>query len=98
MTGYKIKFNGIDRVYDDYSWRLTRRAKEVWESGNVLQGKYLKELERQIAKKYNVKPLQIFFFMIENRQIKGINTHSYGFNTARGREIKQQFKNIYYAI
>jgi len=53
---------------------------------------------RQIAKKYNVKPLQIFFFMIENRQIKGINTHSYGFNTARGREIKQQFKNIYYAI
>jgi len=52
MNGYKIKFNGIDRLYDDYSWRLTRRAKEVWESGHVLQGKYLKELEKQIAKKY----------------------------------------------
>lgn len=55
MNGYKIKFNGIDRLYDDYSWRLTRRAKEVWESGNVLQGKYLKELEKQIAKKYKRK-------------------------------------------
>jgi len=53
---------------------------------------------RQIAKQYNVKPLDIFFFMIENRQIKGIYTHSYGFNTAKGREIKEQFKNIYYAI
>lgn len=55
MTGYKIKFNGIDRLYDDYSWRLTRRAKAVWESGNVLQGKYLKELEKQVAKKYKRK-------------------------------------------
>ena len=55
MNGYKIKFNGIDRLYDDYSWRLTRRAKAVWESGNVLQGKYLKQLESEIAKKYKRK-------------------------------------------
>ena len=55
MTGYKIKFNGIDRLYNDYSWRLTRRAKAVWESGYVLQGKYLKELEVQVAKKYKRK-------------------------------------------
>ncbi len=55
MNGYKIKFNGIDRLYDDYSWRLARRAKAVWESGNVLQGKYLKELEKQVAKKYKRK-------------------------------------------
>ena len=52
MNGYKIKFNGIDRLYDDYSWRLARRAKAVWESGNVLQGKYLKELERQLSGGY----------------------------------------------
>ena len=52
MTGYNIKFNGIDRLYDAYSWRLNRRAKEVWESGDVLQGKYLKQLETEIAKKY----------------------------------------------
>lgn len=55
MTGYKIKFNGVDRLYDAYSWRLTRRAKAVWESGNLLQGKYLKQLETEIAKKYKRK-------------------------------------------
>ena len=52
MTGYKIKFNGIDRLYDEYSWRLTRRAKQVWSSGNVLQGQYLDKFERELGKKY----------------------------------------------
>ena len=55
MTGYKIKFNGIDRLYNEYSWRLTRRAKQVWESGNVLQGKYLEQFEKELAKKYKRK-------------------------------------------
>ena len=55
MNGYKIKFNGVDRLYDDYSWRLTRRAKSVWQTGDVLQGEHLKELEKQIAKKYKRK-------------------------------------------
>ena len=55
MAGHKITFNGIDRLYDAYSWRLTRRAKAVWQSGNVLQGKFLKQLETEIAKKYKRK-------------------------------------------
>jgi len=55
MSGYKIKFNGVDRLYADYSWRLTRRAKAVWQSGDVLQGKYLQDLENKIAKKYKRK-------------------------------------------
>src|SRR5210317_1851751 len=55
MTGYKIKFNGVDRLYKDYSWRLSNRAKSVWESGDVLQGKYLEQLEKQVAKKYKRK-------------------------------------------
>ena len=55
MTGYKIKFNGVDRLYKDYSWRLSNRAKSVWESGNVLQGKYLDQLEKKVAKKYKRK-------------------------------------------
>ena len=55
MSGYKIKFNGVDRLYDAYSWRLNRRAKAVWQSGDVLQGKYLKQLEIEIAKKYKRK-------------------------------------------
>ncbi len=55
MNGYKIKFSGVDRLFDDYSWRLSRRAKSVWQSGEVLQGKYLSTLEKEIAKKYSRK-------------------------------------------
>jgi dTDP-4-amino-4,6-dideoxygalactose transaminase len=55
MTGYKIKFNGVDRLYQNYSWRLSGRAKSAWQSGDLLQGKYLKELESQVAKKYKRK-------------------------------------------
>jgi UDP-2-acetamido-2-deoxy-ribo-hexuluronate aminotransferase len=55
MSGYKIKFNGIDRLYDKYSWRLTKRAKQVWESGQVLQGSYQAELEKTLAEQYKRK-------------------------------------------
>ena len=55
MSGYNLKFNGIDRLYDAYSWRLNRRATAAWESGDVLQGKYLKQLEIEIAEKYKRK-------------------------------------------
>ena len=55
MIGYRIKFNGVDRLYDAYSWRLTKRAKAAWESGDVLQGKYLKQLETEMAEKYKRK-------------------------------------------
>ena len=55
MSGYTIKFNGVDRLYKDYSWRLSSRAKSVWQSGDVLQGKYLAQLEKEIAEKYHRK-------------------------------------------
>ena len=55
MSGYKIKFNGIDRLYNKYSWRLTKRAKEVWESGQVLQGSFQTELEKTLAEQYKRK-------------------------------------------
>ena len=55
MNGYKIKFNGIDRLYDAYWWRLTRRAKEAWRNGTHINGEKIKELEIQIAKKYQRK-------------------------------------------
>ena len=58
--------------------------------------KKLVKASRTTAKKYKCSPLEIFFFMIENRKIKGIYTHSYGFNTSEGREIKETFKNNYY--
>lgn len=50
-----IKFFGVDRLFDNYSWRLTRRAKKVWRTGQVLQGPQLKNLEEQFCKKYKRK-------------------------------------------
>ena len=50
-----IKFSGVDRMYDSYSWRITRRAKEVWKSGNVIssrhtKGSFLDKFETAVAK------------------------------------------------
>jgi len=57
--------------------------------------KQLVKASRTTAKRYNCKPLDMFFFMIEEEPIKKLYTHSYGFNTALGREIKETFKNTY---
>ena len=49
----KIKINGVDRLYKEYSWRLTRRAKKVWQSGLVVGNKSHAEtdiFEKSIAK------------------------------------------------
>ena len=35
-----IKFTGLDRLYDSFSWRITRRAKAVWKSGNMVIGRH----------------------------------------------------------
>ena len=50
-----IKFGGVDRIYDAYSWRITRRAKEVWRSGSVVssrhtEGSFLDNFEKSVAK------------------------------------------------
>ncbi len=50
-----IKFNGLDRIYDEYSWRITRRAKQVWKTGNVVgnrhvEGSFVDQFENSIAK------------------------------------------------
>lgn len=55
MNGYKIKFNGTDRIYQSFSWRITRRAKAVWETGNHIssrhnEGSVLDSFEKSVAK------------------------------------------------
>tara|TARA_B100000900_G_C20524768_1_gene693714 strand:+ start:246 stop:1328 length:1083 start_codon:yes stop_codon:yes gene_type:complete len=50
-----IKFNGLDRIYDEYSWRITRRAKQVWKTGNVVgnrhvEGSHVDQFETAVAK------------------------------------------------
>jgi len=39
MSGYKIKFNGLDRIYSHYKTELDAAAREVWSTGNVLIGR-----------------------------------------------------------
>jgi UDP-2-acetamido-2-deoxy-ribo-hexuluronate aminotransferase len=49
-----IKFIGVDRIYNEYSWRITRKAKEVWCSGEVIssrhqEGSFLDKFEKSMA-------------------------------------------------
>ncbi len=45
-----------------------------------------------------VDPWDIFLLVIENKPIKGLHTHSYGFHTANGRGIIERFKSYYYEM
>ena len=38
---------------------------------------------------------ELMKFMLGNEPIKGMYTHSYGFHTAGGRAIREQFTNYY---
>ena len=46
-----IKFNGLDRIYDNFSWRITRRAKAVWKSGKVISSSHVKDSYLDIFEK-----------------------------------------------
>ena len=50
---------------------------------------------KKVAKEYDVTPKDIFLFMIENKPIESIYTHSYGFHTREGRALKKQFESYY---
>ena len=50
----------------------------------------------ELSNLHDVTPKEIFLFMIEDKPIKGMYTHSYGFNTIEGRALKQQFESYYY--
>ena len=58
----------------------------------------LKETCQTISRRYGCTPIEMFHFMIENKSIKGLYTHSYGFNTRGGRAIKEEFTNEYYSL
>ena len=50
---------------------------------------------RKTAIAAQCKPMQIFHFIIENIDYNGF-CNSYGFNTAYGRQLKNDFENNYY--
>lgn len=47
------------------------------------------------ARNYKCSSLDIFYFMIEDRPIERLYTHSYGYNTREGRGIKETFECYY---
>jgi len=51
---------------------------------------------RIVAKIYGFTPKEIFHFMIEQEPLTG--THSYGFNTRYGREIREEFEVQYHEM
>tara|TARA_R110000823_G_C15527858_1_gene456440 strand:+ start:134 stop:385 length:252 start_codon:yes stop_codon:yes gene_type:complete len=55
----------------------------------------LLKASRETGEQYKVTPLEMFFFMIEQKPINKLYTHSYGFNTSLGREVRNTFKNYY---
>ena len=58
----------------------------------------LKKAFQTISKRYGCTPIEMFHFIIEDEPIKGLYTHSYGFNTSIGRGIKKEFINEYYSL
>jgi hypothetical protein len=52
----------------------------------------------ELANLHDIKAKDIFFFMVENKPIPNMYTHSYGFNTREGRALKQQFESYYYEV
>ena len=57
----------------------------------------LKTACQRVSKRYKCKEIEVFHFMIEQEPIPSLYTHSYGFNTALGREIIEEFTNEYYS-
>ena len=51
---------------------------------------------KKVAKDNGVKPLDLFYLMIENKPIEGGYTHSYGFHTGTGRYLIETTGNTYY--
>ncbi len=50
----------------------------------------------ELANLHDITEEEVFLFMVENKPINGMHTHSYGFNTINGRALKEQFNNYYY--
>jgi len=50
---------------------------------------------RQTAKQYNSKPIDIFFFMIENKKVNGMFLFEYNYTNRQGRQLKDVFTAYY---
>ena len=53
MSGYKIKFNGLERLYNHFYVEMYSAANNAWRSGKAILGEHTQELEQAMAKKYS---------------------------------------------
>ena len=53
MSGYKIRFNGLERLYNNFYAELYAAANSAWRSGKAILGKHNQTLEQRMAKKYS---------------------------------------------
>jgi hypothetical protein len=49
MSGYKIKFNGLDRLYEYYKTDFNEAAQKSWTRGKAILGEETEKLENNIA-------------------------------------------------
>lgn len=48
-----------------------------------------------VAKRYKIKSIDLFHFVVEDKPIPSVYTHSYGFHTAMGRQLINKFTYEY---
>ena len=53
MSGYKIIFNGLERLYNHFYAELYAAANNAWRSGKAILGEHTQVLEHRMAKKYS---------------------------------------------
>ena len=53
MNGYKIKFNGLERLYKYFYAELYEAANNAWRSGKAILGEHTQTFEQRMAKKYS---------------------------------------------
>lgn len=80
--------------------RLTTKQAEAYIVKNYGRPRhnveYLVEACKRTAKEYGVNSLDLFFLLIENREMTG--THSYGFHTGYGRELIETMQSHYHQL
>ena len=78
------------------------KAKEMHKYLTETYGKVVHDMDNmeyacgEISNLHDVTPKEVFLFMVEDKPIEGMYTHSYGFNTREGRALKEQFQLYYY--
>lgn len=80
--------------------RLTEKGIKKYLEANYGESRHnegaMKVACSKLAKELKVKATHIFFYIIERRGIPGLYLTSYGFDTAEGRSVREEFEALYY--